>query len=80
MRVSGLQHGSITVVDRGKPIKAGNMVHIRYNGDEIIRRLIKRAGQWFLQADDPRIQERLISKDDIVERPGVVTAAIFFIE
>jgi SOS-response transcriptional repressor LexA len=59
MRVSGLHHGSRAIVDRGKPIKLNNIVHVSYNGDEIIRRLIKRAGQWFLQADDPRIQELL---------------------
>ena len=80
MRVSGLHHDSIAVVDRGKPIIAGNIVHVRYNGDEIMRRLVKRAGQWFLQADDPRIQDVHISEDDIVERLGVVTAAIIFIE
>ena len=75
-----MHHGSIAVVDRGKPIKAGNMVHVRYNGDEIIWRLITRAGEWLYRPDDPRIQELLISEDDIVERLGTVTAVIIFIQ
>lgn len=81
MRVSGLQHhSSIAVVDRGKPIKAGNIVHVRYNGDEIMRRLVRRAGQWFLQADGPTIHDVVISEDDIVERLSVIIAAIIFIQ
>lgn len=44
IRVSGLHHGSIAVIERGKPIRAGNIVHVRYNGNEIMRRLVKRAG------------------------------------
>jgi SOS-response transcriptional repressor LexA len=80
MRVSGLHHGSIAVVDRGTPIEGGTIVHVRYNGDEIMRQLVKSAGQWFLQADDPRIQDVLISEDDIVERLGAVTAVIIFIQ
>jgi SOS-response transcriptional repressor LexA len=80
MRVSGLHHGSISVVDRGTPIKGGNIVHVRYNGGEIMRRLVKSAGQWFLQADDPRIEDVLISEDDIVERLEAVTAVIIFIQ
>ncbi|MCF1715376.1 S24 family peptidase [Flavihumibacter sp. RY-1] len=78
MRPSGLHQGGIAIVDRGKPTKDGQIVHVRYNGDEIIRRLRKRAGQWFLVADDPRIDDLFISDEDFVEKLGVVTAGIIF--
>lgn len=80
MRPSGLHHGGIAVVDRGKPTRAGQIVHVRFNGDEIIRRLTKRDGQWFLVADDPRISEILITEEDIVEKLGIVTAGIILID
>lgn len=79
MRPSGLHPGGIAIVDRGKPTKEGQIVHLRYNGHEVIRRLIKRAGQWFLVADDPRIDELLITDDDMVEKLGVITAGIVFL-
>lgn len=76
MRPSGLHPGGIALVYRGRPTKEGQVAHVRYNAHEVIRRLIRRAGQWFLVADDPRIGELLITKDDIVEKLGVVTAGI----
>ncbi|NCT74904.1 MAG: hypothetical protein GXC78_10250 [Chitinophagaceae bacterium] len=76
MRASGLHHGGIAIVDRAKRTQSNCIVHVRFNGDEIIRRLIKRAGQWWLVADDPRIDEVLITEEDIVEKLGIVTAAI----
>lgn len=80
MRPSGLHQGGIAIVDRGMRTKEGQIVHVRFNGDEIIRRLIKRAGQWLLVADDPRIAELLITDDDIVEKLGTVTSGIILIK
>jgi SOS-response transcriptional repressor LexA len=78
MRVSGLHRGAIALVDRSISPSANSLVHVRYNGDEVIRRLIKTDGIWKLIADDPRVEDLIITEDDFVERLGVVTASIIF--
>jgi SOS-response transcriptional repressor LexA len=51
-------------------------VVVRVNSETITRQLLKREDGWYLIADDPREREIKITEDLIVEKVGVVIAAI----
>ncbi len=76
MRVSGLHHGAIAVVDTSLKYRQGKIVVVRFNGDVIIRKLDKKNGRWCFIADDPREPILFVDEYSSIEKLGVVTHAI----
>lgn len=48
------------------------MVYVRYNGDLVIRRLIKETCGWVLKSDDPREPVLPINSYTEIEKLGIV--------
>lgn len=76
LRTSGVLAGSILVVDKSKQPQSGNMVYVRYNGDLVIRRLVKENNGWVLRSDDPREPVLPVNSYVEIEKLGVVTWAL----
>lgn len=75
MRASGLYPGGFALVHKaGKPVHE-SIVVVSYNGQVIIRRLIKRDNRWWLIADDPREPPLAISDDVEIHKIGTVVGA-----
>lgn len=76
MRTSGLFPGSFALIDRSIRPKRNSVIAVRYNGQVVIRRLVKKYNQWLLEPDDPREKTLPINKECTVENLGVVTFSI----
>lgn len=65
MRASGLSHGSIAIVDKDRRPKNGSLIWVRYNGDTIIRKLLKQGDFWYLKADETKYYDLPIANNNL---------------
>lgn len=76
MRPSGLLPNGLVIVNKAIRPKVGDIAGVRINGDNLIRRILKQDGKYYLVADDPRDPPYEIKEGDHVEMIGKVVRSI----
>ena len=76
MEGAGLFEGDILVVDRSKAPRHGSIVLVHYQGDFLVRRLVKRGDGWYIETASVEYELQKISDISDTVVWGVVTHSV----